>query len=113
VVGSRGEVKTASAMLGPGFSGLGGIEGNDKLAGGVNRVGGKAEGNTMETMPGRERWVGFPRAEGVERELRLRDEIRPAVVRERDVDRRQDRDDVIFGGTNGSFRRWLRGGTYS
>ena len=59
----------------------------------------------METMPGRERWVGFPRAEGVERELRLGDEIRPAVVRERDVERRQDRDDVIFGGTNGSFRR--------
>ncbi len=34
------------------------------------------------------------------------EEIRPAVVRERDVDRRQDRDDVvILDGTNGSFRR--------
>ncbi len=39
--------------------------------GGLNRVGGKAEGNTMETMPGREREVGFPGAKGVERELGL------------------------------------------
>jgi hypothetical protein len=84
---------------------LGGIKGNDKLAGGVNRVGGKAERNAMETMPGRERWVGFIRAKSVECELSLGEEIRPAVVRERDVDRRQDRDEVILGGTNGSFRR--------
>ena len=49
---------------------------------------GKAEGNTMETMPGRERWVGFIRAESVERELSLGEEIKPAVVRERNVDGR-------------------------
>ncbi len=84
---------------------MGGIKGNDKLAGGVNRVEGKAERNAMETMPGRERWVGFIRAESVERELSLGEEISPAVVRERNVDRRQDRDEVILCGTNGSFRR--------
>ncbi len=67
----RGEIKSAGAMPGPYFPGLGGIKGNNKLAGGVNRVGCKAEGNTMETMPGRERGVGFPGAKGVERELGL------------------------------------------
>ena len=55
----------------PTISWLGGVKGNNKLAGGMNRVGGKAEGNTMETMPGRERGVGFPGAKGVERELGL------------------------------------------
>jgi hypothetical protein len=34
VVGGGREVVAAGAMLGPRFSGLGGIEGNDKLAGG-------------------------------------------------------------------------------
>jgi hypothetical protein len=56
-------------MLGPRFPGLGGIEGNNKLAGGVNGVGGKAKGGRMQVMPGRKSWVGFPGSEGVEREL--------------------------------------------
>ena len=66
---------------------------------------GKAKGGTMQAMPGRKRWVGFPGSEGVERELGLGKEVRPAVGRKRDVDSRHDRDDVIFGGTNRSFRR--------
>ena len=47
-----GEVEATRAMLGPGWSGLGGIEGDHKLAGGVNGVGSKAKGGTMQTMPG-------------------------------------------------------------
>jgi hypothetical protein len=60
---------------------------------------------TVQTMPGGKGGVGFVGTEGVERELGLGEEVRPAVGRKRDVDSRQDRDNVIFGGTNGSFRR--------
>ena len=56
-------------------------------------------------MPGGKRGVGFPATKGVAGELGLGKEVRPAVGRKRDVDSRHDRDDVIFGGTNGSFRR--------
>ena len=105
VSGGGREVEASGTVLGPRCHGLGGIEGNDKLAGGVNRVGGKAKGGTMQAMPGGKRGVGFPGTEGVERELGLGKEVRPAVGRKRDVDSRQNRDDVIFGGTNSSFRR--------
>ncbi len=35
-------------------------------------------------------------------------------MRERDVDGRENKDEVVLGGTNGSFhrKRWFRGGTY-
>ena len=105
VIGGGREVEASGTVLGPRCPGLGGIKGNDKLAGGVNRVGGKAKGDTMQTMPGGKRGVGFPGTEGVERELGLGKEVRPAVGRKRDVDSRHNREDVIFGGTNRSFRR--------
>jgi hypothetical protein len=46
----------------------------------------KAKGNTMQTMQGRERWVGSPESEVIEGELSLREEVRPAVggVKKRD-----------------------------
>jgi hypothetical protein len=47
VIGGGREVETSGAVLGPRCPGLGGIEGNDQLAGGVNGVGGKAKGGTM------------------------------------------------------------------
>ena len=56
-------------------------------------------------MPGGNRGVGFPAKKGVEGELGLGKEVRPAVGRKRDVDSSHDREDVIFGGTNRSFRR--------
>jgi hypothetical protein len=52
VGGGGGEVEASGSMLGPRFPSLGGIEGNNKLAGGVNGVGGKAKGGTMQAMPG-------------------------------------------------------------
>jgi len=105
VIGRGREVEASGTVLGPRGAGLRGIKGNDKLAGGVNRVGGKAKGGTMQAMPCGKGGVGFVGTEGVERELGLGEEVRPAVGRKRDVDSRQDRDNVIFGGTNGSFRR--------
>ena len=56
-------------------------------------------------MPGGKRGVGFPATKGVEGELGLGKEVRPAVGRKRDVDSRHNGDNVIFGGTNRSFRR--------
>jgi hypothetical protein len=54
VVRGRGEVETPSAVAGPGLAGEGRVEGDDKLAGWVDGVGGKVEGHTVETMVGRE-----------------------------------------------------------
>jgi hypothetical protein len=73
----------------------------------MNGVGDKAKGGTMQAMPDRKSWVGFPGSEGVERELGLEKKVRPAVGRKRDVDSRHDRDNVVFGGTNRSLR-WER-----
>ena len=54
VVRGRGEAETPSAVAGPGLAGEGRVEGDDKLAGRVDGVGGKVEGHTVETMVGRE-----------------------------------------------------------
>ena len=54
MVRGRGEVKTPGAVAGPGRAGEGRVEGDDKLAGRVDGVGGKVEGHTVETMVGRE-----------------------------------------------------------
>ncbi len=45
-------------MLGPRLAGEGRVEGDDKLAGGVDGMGGEVVGGTMETMVGGERGVG-------------------------------------------------------
>ena len=54
MVRGRGEVKNPSAVAGPGLAGEGRVEGDDKLAGRVDGVGGKVKGHTVETMVGRE-----------------------------------------------------------
>ncbi len=41
--------------------------------------------NRVEAMPGREGRVGFPRSDVVEGEFDVREEIRPAVRGERDM----------------------------
>ena len=66
---------------------------------------GKVEGRVVKAMPSRQRRVRFEGADVVKGEFYVGKEVRPAVGRKRDVDSRHDRDDVIFGGTNRSFRR--------
>ncbi len=73
---------------------MGRIESNHKLVGEVNRVGVKAEMNRAQAMPRRERGIGGPRSEVIDRELRLGKEVRPAVEGEGDVTSRRDRDDT-------------------
>jgi len=90
VVGGGGEIKTSGAMLGPRLSGEGRVEGDNKLAGGLDGMGGKVVGGTMETMVGGERGVEGPGSEVVEGELGLWEQVVPAVRREGDVGGRED-----------------------
>jgi hypothetical protein len=50
VVRGMGKIKAASAMVGPRLAGEGRVEGNDKLAGVVDGMGGEVVGGTMETV---------------------------------------------------------------
>ncbi len=68
VVRGRGKIKTTSAMLGPRLAGEGRLEGDDKLVGGVDGMGGEVVGGTMETMVGGERGVEGPGSEVVKGE---------------------------------------------
>ena len=65
MVRGGGEIEPASAMLGPRLAGEGRVKGYDKLARGMDGMGGKVVGGTMETMIGRERGVEGPRTEMV------------------------------------------------
>ena len=51
---SFAELDAIAVTTGPGLAGEGRVEGDDKLAGRVDGVGGKVEGHTVETMVGRE-----------------------------------------------------------
>ena len=55
------------------------------MTGGVDEMSSKIKRERVETMPGRDGRVGFPRADGVKSEFDLGEEIRPAGGGERDV----------------------------
>ncbi len=93
------------AMLGPRLAGEGRVEGDDKLAGGMDRMRGKVVGGTMETMVGGEIGVEGPGWEVVKGEIGLWEQVVPAIRREGDVGGREDGDKMAFGSTNCSFRR--------
>ena len=59
--------------------------GNNKLTGGVDRVGGKVERSGMKAMPSRQRRVRFEGADVVKGEFYVGKEVRPAVRGERDM----------------------------
>jgi hypothetical protein len=105
VVRGREEIKTASAMLGPRLVGEGRVEGDDKLAGGVDGMGGEVVGSTMETLVGGERGVEGSGSEVVKGKLGLGEQVVPSVRREGDMGSRDDGDKVVFGGTDCSSRR--------
>jgi hypothetical protein len=105
VVRGRGEVKAPSAVAGPGLAGQGRVEGDDKLAGRVDWVGGKVKGHTEETMVGIEGSVERPCTHVVKGELGLWEQVVPAVRGESDVGGRKDGNDMVLGGTYSTFRR--------
>ena len=77
-------------------------------------MGGEAKEDAMETMPRREGGIGGPGEKVVEGQLRLREQIRPAIGRESDVARRERGDEVVLGSADGPLCRKgaviLRGG---
>ncbi len=73
----RGYVKTTYTMLRPGWSIMRGEMCHDKLACGMDGVGGKIEGLSVDAVPGGEDGVGAIGAHVVEGEFREREEIRP------------------------------------
>ena len=60
-------------------------------------MGGETKGDAVEAMPRREGGIGGPGEKVVEGQLRLREQVRPAIWRESDVARREGGDKVIFG----------------
>ena len=77
-------------------------------------MGDETKGDAVEAMPRREGGIGSPGEKGVETELRLREQVRPAIGRESDVARRESSDEVVFGSADSPLCRKgavvLRGG---
>ena len=77
-------------------------------------MGGETKGDAVEAMPRRERGIGSPGEKGIETELRLREQVRPAIGRKGNVTRRESGDEVVFGSADSPLCRKgavvLRGG---
>ena len=102
----RGYVEATYTMLRPGWSIMRGEKMcHDKLACGMDGVGGEVEGHTVQTMVGREGRVEGPRTHMVKGELGLGNQVVPAVRGEGDVGGRKDGNDMALGGTYSTFRR--------
>ena len=88
--------------------------GDHELPGRVDGVGGEAKGDAVEAMPRREGGIGSPGQKGVKAELRLREQVRPAIGRKGKVARRESGDEVVLGSLDGPLCRKgaviLRGG---
>ena len=88
--------------------------GDHELPGRVNGVGGETNGDAVEAMPRREGGIRSPGQKGVKTELRLREQVRPAIGRKSDVARRESGDEVVLGSLDGPLCRKgaviLRGG---
>ena len=69
---------------------------HNKLACGMDGVGGKIEGLSVDAVPGGEDGVGAIGSHVVEGEFREREEIRPMGRGEGEVNGRQDSDEVIL-----------------
>ena len=73
----RGDVETTDAVLRPGRPIVRREMGDDKLACGMDGVGGEIEGLSVDAVPGGEDGIGAIGAHVVEGEFRERKEIRP------------------------------------
>ena len=77
-------------------------------------MGGETKGDAVEAMPRREGGIGSPGQKGVKAELRLREQVRPAIGGKGKVARRESGDEVVLGSLDGPLCRKgaviLRGG---
>jgi hypothetical protein len=80
----------------------------------VDGVGGETKENSVEAVPRREGGIGSPGEKMVECQLKLREQVGPAIGRESGVARRESGDQVVFGSADGPLCRKgavvLRGG---
>ena len=106
VVGEGGaEVKSPLAVGSPRGAVVGGVVGNDELAGGVEGVGGEVNGGAEKTSMGREGRVGKPGTKVVEGQLGMGEEEVPKVRGEVDVDGSKDGNEVVFERAYSTFSR--------
>ncbi len=77
-------------------------------------MGGETKENSVEAVPRREGGIGSPGEKMVECQLKLREQVGPAIGRESGVARRESGDQVVFGSADGPLCRKgavvLRGG---
>ncbi len=93
---SGGDIETPYAMLRPGRSNVWREMSNDELACGKDGMGGKVEGLSVEAVPGGEKGIGTVGTQMVEGEFSKREEISPVVRGKRNVNRRQDSDEMVL-----------------
>ena len=75
-----------------------GVVSHDELPCGVDGMGGEVYLPAMDAVPGRTGRVWDERAHAIEREHSERQESRPTVWRERNMNRRQGGEKMVFGG---------------
>ena len=92
-------------MPSPGGALIRGVVRHDKLTCGVDGMGGEVCLPAMDAVPGRTGRVRGKRAHAIESEHGERQESRPPVRRERNMDRRKGGEKMVLGGPNGPFRR--------
>ena len=77
----------------------------DELPCGMDGMGGEVELLAMDAVPGRTGRVGGKHAHAIESEHGERQERRPPVGRERNMNRRKGGEKMVLGGLDGPFRR--------
>ena len=82
---------------------VGGVEGNDQLAGRMKGVGVKVKGEVVDARPGTECGVGSPGAEMVEGELGEGEEVIPQVRGKVRVSGGEGGDEVVLRGADAPF----------
>ena len=82
-----------------------GVVRHDKLTCGVDGMGGEVYLPAMDAVPGRTGRVGGKHAHAIESEHGERQERRPPVGRERNMNRRKGGEKMVLGGLDGPFRR--------
>jgi hypothetical protein len=81
------------------------IVGDDEVAGRVDGMGREIKWKRMKTVIGGEVGIDRPGTEGVEGKFGLGEKVGPAVGREGDMTGKDDGNDVVFGSSDGPFRR--------
>jgi hypothetical protein len=103
VLEGRAEEKCSLPVVAPGGTGFGGVVGDNKLSGGVDGVGGKINGETVDAVPCRDGGVGCIGEEVIEGEFGLGEEFVPEVGGEFGMGGSERGDEVVFASPHATF----------